>query len=382
MIIASIMRLEGPTGVQAYVRAVLAASRGHAARMTFASPFQLGRILVYGTFAWGPLLRVVSTSASVWWYRVGHRLLLRRRLKQALRRSPPAVIYAQDPVSAEAALDLRREGFRLEVVLAVHFNVSEADEWAERGAIRAGGRLFRRIREREARTLERVDRLIYPSEFMREHVQRRVPGAARLPSWSIPNFVEGPSESAVESATDDLIAIGTLESRKNQEFLLRVLAECHRRGHRYRLTLVGDGPSRASLQRLVRELDLEPSVIFAGFVTDAGSLIPRYRALVHAALLENMPIALLEALAAGRPIFAGAVGGIPEIFSDGVEGRYWPLDDIERAATVLIDVLEDDARLGRLARAARARYEARFSRAQVVPRLLQAIAGTSDAGRS
>jgi hypothetical protein len=67
MIIASIMRLEGPTGVQAYVRAVLAASRGHAARMTFASPFQLGRILVYGTFAWGPLLRVVSTSASVWW---------------------------------------------------------------------------------------------------------------------------------------------------------------------------------------------------------------------------------------------------------------------------------------------------------------------------
>ena len=383
LVIASVMRLGGPTGVQAYVRTMLKAARDRGVPTTFASPFQLPRLLVAGTFVWGPVLRVFSTSAYVRWHRFGHYRLLRRQLRRSVRRTLPSVIYAQDPMSAQAALDLRRDGYDVEVVLAVHFNVSEADEWAERGYIRAGGRVFQQIRAREAKVLEGVDRIVYPSEFMRDQVSARAPAVLRVPNWCIPNFVaDGERAPGAEVPADDLISIGSLESRKNQEFLLRVIRECHARGHTYRLTLVGNGPMRARLESLVRDLGLEESVEFAGYVPDAGSLVRRYRALVHAAVVENLPIALLEAMAAGRPVFAAPVGGIAEVFRDDVEGRYWPLSDAGQAADVLVAVLEDEATWSRLGRAARRRYESRFSPDEVVPQLLRVLFGVSDGHRS
>jgi glycosyltransferase involved in cell wall biosynthesis len=383
LVVASVARLGGPTGVQAYMRTVLDALTERGVAREFASPFQLSRVIVVGVFAWGPILRMFNTTAFVWWYRFGHRLLLWRRLRASVRRSRRTLIYAQDPLSAQAALDLRRDGYQVEVVLAVHFNVSEADEWAERGYIRREGRVFRQIRAQEAAVLQAVDRLVYPSEFMRDLVGSRLPAVRSVPSWCIPNFAaDCDRESDEDAPVGDLISIGTLETRKNQEFLLRVLAECHAQGHRYRLTLVGDGPLRGRLQRMARALGLESFVTFAGHVPGAASLIHRYRALVHAAVVENLPIALLEALAAGRPIFAAPVGGIPEVFRDGIEGRYWSLGDARQAAALLVAVLEDEVTWSRLGHAARQRYEARFAPDEVVPRLLHALFGEPDGQRS
>jgi glycosyltransferase involved in cell wall biosynthesis len=53
---------------------------------------------------------------------------------------------------------------------------------------------------------------------------------------------------------------------------------------------------------------------------------------VHAALMESFPMTLIEALSHGLPLLAPAVGGIPEIFLDGQQGYFWPLDDLEAVA--------------------------------------------------
>jgi glycosyltransferase involved in cell wall biosynthesis len=89
-------------------------------------------------------------------------------------------------------------------------------------------------------------------------------------------------------------------------------------------------------------------------------MIARHRVLVHAARIENMPITLIEALAAGRPILAPAVGGITEIFDHGVEGYHWPLQDIDTAAALLIELLGTQDTYRRFSQAALQRYRSKF----------------------
>jgi glycosyltransferase involved in cell wall biosynthesis len=83
--------------------------------------------------------------------------------------------------------------------------------------------------------------------------------------------------------------------------------------------------------------------------------------------MENLPVAILEALAAGLPVLAGPVGGIPEIFTDGTEGRYWDLDDPVGAAASLIDVMESDGQHGDRAYG---RFVRQFAPEVIGPRLV------------
>ena len=75
-------------------------------------------------------------------------------------------------------------------------------------------------------------------------------------------------------------------------------------------------------------------------------------------------------MAAGLPIVAGNTGGISELCDDGVEARFWPLDDTARAAATLIDLLDCEPARLKAGRAASERFRRDFSAASVVPRLL------------
>jgi glycosyltransferase involved in cell wall biosynthesis len=112
----------------------------------------------------------------------------------------------------------------------------------------------------------------------------------------------------------DLVSIGTLEPRKNQAYLLRVLAAINAQGRAYTLSLVGQGPDRKQLKDLARELGVAHQVRFLGYRGKAAHLLAGYRAYVHAATMENLSVTVIEALASELPVFAAPVGGIPEIF--------------------------------------------------------------------
>ncbi len=373
--VVTIMRPEGETGVQTHCRTFmrLAEHRGLSVRLL--TPFELGKAVVYPSFGVGRVVKPFHKALWVWWYRRAHYALLRQVLLRRVDRSAPTVVYAQDPLSAKAALDARDRGYPIEVVLAVHFNVSQADEWADHGYIARGARLYRQIAALEGHVLPRVDRLIFPSRFMMERVAGRIGEIVDVPRWCIPNFVAARGAGAAARPLGDLISVGTLDARKNHAFLLRVLAACHRLGRRYRLTIVGEGPLRPRLLSLADELGLISHVALPGYVPDAAGLLPLHRAYVHAATMENCPIALLEAMAAGRPVFAAPVGGIPEVLTDGAEGRYWDLGDPESAARALIRILEEPALYARVSSAATRRYRRQFTPASVGPRLLEAVLG-------
>jgi glycosyltransferase involved in cell wall biosynthesis len=320
----------------------------------------------------------LSVERAIMWDRGADAAHLEHLLRQTLKRltGHPVTIYAQDPLSTQVALAVRKER-SCRVVAVVHFNISEASEAVIRGWTAAGRPLWRTLMQTERQVLPRVDQLIFVSDFMRRVVNERIPELANLPQSVISNFVSLDGDK-VDSGIDlsaDMIAIGTLEPRKNQGFLLRVLSECNARGKRYTLTIVGDGQDRQRLQDLASELGVSNQVRFLGFQPNAARLIPRHRLLVHASQMENLSIVLIEALAYKRPILAPPVGGMPEVFTNGQEGFYWNLDDPRTAADRLVSVLDDREKWQRMSDRAWETFVSRFHPDVLGKRWMEALLG-------
>lgn len=312
----------------------------------------------------------------MWWYRHWHAYFLERALSADLRRSPRALVYAQCPVSADVALRVRTTQ---PVVMAAHFNVSQADEWADKGEIPRSGTLFRSIRALEERVLGELDGIVYVSAFTKTILEERIPALREVAGIVVPNpvaVVPGSPARADHGADHgadhraDLITVGALEPRKNQRYLLDVLAAASRRGHRYTLTVVGDGPDRGRLEARTRELGLTSQVRFLGYQPDPRRLMPAHHLYCHTSTMESFGIVLVEAMAEGLPVLAAGVGGVPEVVRPGQDGLLWPLDDAEEAAGLLTGLMEDPSRRAEMAVTAKARATAEFSTEVVGRRLL------------
>lgn len=370
VIVATIMRPEGDTGVQTHFRAFSnwLASKGTESKII--TPFSSPWWMVYPVFAVRRLLEPLSGAASVWWYRHWHMYFLRRALRVFLRKQGPCILYVQCPVSAASALRARYSESQ-RVVMVTHFNVSQADEWVGKGMITHGGRLYRRIRALEERVLPELDGLVFVSEFMRREVLNRVPSAKRVPSAVIPNFLADPvTDVAGVEMMADLVCVGTLEPRKNQRYALEVIAAARTAGRNLRLSIVGDGPDKGALMDLANELGVRSQVTFHGHIKHASKLMPFHRACLHTASLESFGIALIEAMAFGLPVFAPSVGGIPDVFNDGVEGRMIPLDDADSAARMIMAWVDEPDIMARAGLAARHRFLARFESDVVASELM------------
>jgi glycosyltransferase involved in cell wall biosynthesis len=221
--------------------------------------------------------------------------------------------------------------------------------------------------------LPRLDFIVFVSDYMRLILTATIPDLERVPYAVIPNFC-APVVRTDAVLSGDLISVGTLEPRKNQKYLIQVLAEAKRLGHEYSLALVGDGPDRDSLAVLAKRLDVAEQVRFLGYQASARQLLSSYRCYVHSALIENLSIVLLEALAAGRPILAPAVGGLTEIFVNEREGLFWPLENPVIGAKMLISVLEDAEKYRSMSEAGYQRFMERFSTDVVAGRLVEVLA--------
>lgn len=369
VVVATILRPHGNTGVHTHFRELCRYLEGTGTSATLVTPFSCGPALIKPVFGVRRLLERRSGSASVWWYRQWHELFLRRALQRHLASVDECVIYAQCPVSARAAMRARR-GPHQRVVMAVHFRTSQADEWADKGHISRDGHMYRLIRSLEHDTLRQVDGLVYVSKWGRDALLSWCPELAAVRSVIIGNFVAALDTEHRDEPTADLVTVGSLEPVKNHRYLLHVLAQAKRARRTYSMDIFGEGPLRNDLQQLISSLDLEPQVRLRGFSTAVRNSMPDYRAYVHASYSESLPLAIIEAMGAGLPVVAGDTGGVTELVDEGVEGRFWPLDDPSRAAAVLIDLMEDEATRSMAAAAAETRFRRDFDADVVAPRLL------------
>lgn len=375
MVIATILREDGNTGVQTHVRQLRRYLDGLTARATLVTPFSWGAALAVPVFGLRLVLERFSGSASVAWYRHWHEVFLRNALRRTLGELGACTVYAQCPLAARAALRAR-QGPHQRVVMAVHFRISQADEWADKRQIKRDGAVFRSIRQTEREVIPQVDGLMYVSKWARSALVSWFPDAASLPFAIIGNFVAPAPQPPDQEPLGDLVTIGHLEPVKNHRFMLEMLAGAKRAGRSFTLDVFGDGPLRGELERQALALGLDGQVRFRGYRRDVRAFLPRYRAYVHASYSESSSLAIIEAMAAGLPIVTADIGPISELCDEGIEARFWSLDDPAQAARTLIDLLGDEIARLAAAQAARERFRRDFDANLLAPRLHSFLLGS------
>jgi glycosyltransferase involved in cell wall biosynthesis len=135
---------------------------------------------------------------------------------------------------------------------------------------------------------------------------------------------------------------------------------------RAQFLVVGDGERRHELERMVDELGLRPAVRFLGWRRDLPRVYADLDVVALASRNEGSPVALIEALAAARPVVATAVGGVPEVVVDGHTGLAVPPSDPGALAAAVLNLLRDRARAERLGAAGRRHVYPRYASTRLV----------------
>jgi glycosyltransferase involved in cell wall biosynthesis len=162
----------------------------------------------------------------------------------------------------------------------------------------------------------------------------------------------------------DEVAVGcavVLSEQKGMRYLLEAARDVVGREPRVRFVIAGDGPLRAELERRARDEGLEGRVLFLGYRRDVPDLVAALDAYVLPSLWEGLPLALLEAMAAGKPIVCTTVGGNPEIVTSGENGLLVAPRDPRALADAIVRVAQDADLRARARTANVKKFGAQFS---------------------
>lgn len=180
---------------------------------------------------------------------------------------------------------------------------------------------------------------------------------------------------AAEHAVVGIVAV--LRPEKDHATFLRAARLVLDHLPQARFLVVGDGPARSELTQLVEELGIADSVIFTGSRSDVRELLSLVDVFALTSTTECCPMALLEAMAIGRPAVCTAVGGVPEIIEEAVTGHMVLPRDPAALAKRLVDLLGDPERARAMGRAARVRLETEFTLERSVSNAERTIAETA-----
>ena len=240
----------------------------------------------------------------------------------------------------------------------------------------------------EGRLMRMIDRLTFRwshavvccSEAVRRSVVVRL-GAPAAGQTIIPFGVDVEQFTRNDVATRGELGVqsngplvGTVcrlvEPKKGLSVLLQAMAELKGAGadRGCQLLIVGEGPARQSLEALSQRLGLSPCVRFVGARRDIPRILPLLDLFVLPSLYEGFGIAILEAMAAGKPVVATTVGGIPEFVVPGDTGLLVEPGHAPALAEAIGCLLGDPERARRMGIRGRERVRAGFQMATVVQR--------------
>lgn len=206
----------------------------------------------------------------------------------------------------------------------------------------------------------------YPTIAVGPHVAHSYAGAPRLLEIAVSLVRETDvAEPSKRPWKGRVLSVGRLDSEKNPLLLAEILRRLVDGGGDWRLTICGEGPLEAALRERLRELGVADRAELVGYFPIHGGLLDLYRsndALLHVSLTEGLPQVVLEAFAAGIPVVATAVGGVPRAV--GEAGLLVPPDDADSAALALRRLETDPPLRERLSALGRERVRGRTLEAE------------------
>lgn len=182
--------------------------------------------------------------------------------------------------------------------------------------------------------------------------------------WNPASFRENPEPFR-------LVSVGRLAPVKGFPLLFEAIASLTAQGRKVSLTIAGDGPERADLIKLARQLGIEMAITFAGWKTqeELRELYRESEACVLASFAEGIPVVFMEAMALGVPCIAPRITGIPELIRHGIDGLLFTPADVEDLASAIAELMDNTELRRRMAQSCPARVADKFNLAKNVDHL-------------
>lgn len=183
--------------------------------------------------------------------------------------------------------------------------------------------------------------------------------------------VEPTRYDAPSAAGRGLLFVGRLAAAKGVPVLVEAMSQILQAHPDAHLTLIGDGPDRPMLEDQVRRLNLSGAIRFAGYQSqdEVADALVRAAVFVLPSFAEGVPVVLMEAMAARRPVVATRIAGIPELVENGVSGRIVLPGDAAALASAVCDILAASDQAAAMGEAGRRKVEAEFDIAQEAKKL-------------
>ncbi len=154
--------------------------------------------------------------------------------------------------------------------------------------------------------------------------------------------------------------IGRMTAVKRADHVLLAFRQLRESGVDACLCLVGDGPDRPAIERRAHELGIMRDTLFLGFQQDVAPFYAAFDALLLPSASEGTPVSAIEALAAGRPVVATRVGGVPDVVRDGEDGLLAEPGAIDELSERLVRLARDPSLRERMGAAGRERVGRRY----------------------
>ena len=218
--------------------------------------------------------------------------------------------------------------------------------------------------------LRLADHIVAVSGDLLETLRRDAP--VPRPISVIHNGIDGERFAAADGselrrelgiAADEFV-IGTgvvISEQKGIPYLLEAAKTVLEKESRARFVIAGDGPLREALERQAAGLGFGERLLFLGHRSDMPRVISMFDLYVLPSLWEGLPLALLEALAMGKPVVCTRVGGNPEVIVDGENGWVVPPKDSNALSQAMLRVLRDPVFVATAGKVNRARFTSKFS---------------------
>lgn len=139
-----------------------------------------------------------------------------------------------------------------------------------------------------------------------------------------------------------LVCVGRLCEEKAQLLLVEAATKLRARGIDFKLVFAGDGTLRPQIERAVADAGLQENIAITGWISSqqVRQELSAARALILPSLIEGLPVAIMEAMALGRPVISTFIAGIPELVVSGTTGWLVPAGDVDALTDAMARVLE------------------------------------------